>query len=252
VCALEGGIPIITPRDDPRISIVVPTLDEVESIAGLLEDLRGLAVPHEVLVADGGSTDATCTVARERGARVLAAPRGRGAQLRAGAAATTAPLLCFLHADVRLSAAALREIERLAERGSAGAYAFRLAIDRTGPAYRLVEWGANLRSAWGRLPYGDQGLLVQRADYDAAGGFPAVPLMEDVAFVRALQQVTRVRLLPVAIRVSARRWEQEGLLRRTWANWLLLGAYLLGTPPERLAHRYRPSGGAGPESGRRT
>ena len=221
---------------------MVPTLDEAESVARLLTDLGGLALDHEMVVVDGGSSDATCDVARRLGARVLVAPRGRGSQLRAGAAAATAPLLCFLHADVRLDAPALRQVERVAEQRPAGAYALRLVIDRPGLAYRLVEWGANLRARWGGLPYGDQGLLVRRRDYDAAGGYPDIPIMEDIALVRALRRVTSVRLLPAAVRVSARRWERDGVLRRTWANWRLLWAYLLGTPPERLAKRYPPSG----------
>jgi rSAM/selenodomain-associated transferase 2 len=219
----------------------VPTLDAADSIRRLLADLRGLRLSHQVIVVDGGSADATCEAARQLGALVLTAPRGRGSQLRAGADAATAPLLCFLHADVRLDPPALRHIERIAELGPPGAYAFRLAIDRPGAAYRLVECGANLRSAWGRLPYGDQGLLVRRADYDAAGGYPALPIMEDVALVRALRRVAQVRLLPCAVRVSARRWERDGVLRRTLSNWRLLAAYLLGTPVERLARHYRPS-----------
>ena len=224
------------------MSVVVPTLDEAESIARLLTDLGGLAIGHEIVVVDGGSSDATCDVARRLGARVLVAPRGRGSQLRAGAAAATAPLLCFLHADMRLDPPALRQLERVAEHEPAGAYAFRLAIDGPRLAYRLVEWGANLRSRWGGLPYGDQGLLVSRQDYDAAAGYPDIPVMEDVALVRALGRITRVRLLPAVVRVSARRWEQHGVLRRTLANWRLLWAYLLGAPSERLAERYPPSG----------
>jgi rSAM/selenodomain-associated transferase 2 len=221
---------------------VIPTLDESASIGRLLEDLRGLAPLHEIVVVDGGSSDGTCEVARGMGARVLTAPRGRGPQLRAGAAAAVAPLLCFLHADVRLDAPALHQLGRIAEGRLAGAFAFRLAIDRPQLAYRLVEWGANLRSMWFRLPYGDQGLIVRREDYEAAGGFPDIPLMEDVALVRAIARVTRVRLLPAAVRVSARRWERDGVLRRTWSNWRLVAAYFLGVPPHRLALRYRPGG----------
>jgi rSAM/selenodomain-associated transferase 2 len=224
----------------------VPALNEAASLPGLLADLCGLAPVPEIIVVDGGSSDATCSVARELGARVLLAPRGRGAQLRIGAAAANAPLLCFLHADVRLDPPALRQLERLAESQPAGAYAFRLAIERAGLAYRIVEWGANVRSRWGGLPYGDQGLLVRREDYDAAGGYPPVPLMEDVALVRALHRTTRIRILPAAVRASARRWEQDGAIRRTWANWRLLLAFLRGVPPERLALRYRSFGDAPP------
>lgn len=237
------------PPAGPRVSVVVPAFNEAALIRGLLGDLRGLATACEVIVVDGGSSDGTGDVARELGARVITAPRGRGSQLRVGAAAATAPLLCFLHADVRLDSAAVGEIERIAGSAPAAAYAFRLAIDRAGPAYRLVEWGANVRSALGRLPYGDQGLLVRREDYEAAGGHPPVPLMEDVALVRALRRVTHIRLLRTAVRVSARRWERDGVLRRTWANWCLLLAYFGGVEPERLAPHYPPSGDPQPAPG---
>lgn len=227
----------------------MPALNEAAALPGLLADLLGLTPHPEVIVVDGGSADATCSVAREHGALVLTAARGRGTQLRAGAAAATAPLLCFLHADVRLDPPALRLLERLAEARPAGAYAFRLAIDRPGLAYRVVEWGANVRSRWAGLPYGDQGLLVRREDYEAAGGYPPVPLMEDVGLVRALRRTTRIHILPAVVRASARRWEHEGVLRRSWANWRLLLAYLRGVPPERLASRYPPVGETPPPSG---
>lgn len=229
----------------------MPALNEAESIAQLLADLRRLRAGAEIIVVDGGSSDSTCRIARELGARLLSAPPGRGFQLKVGAAAAVAPLLCFLHADVRLAAPALREIERIARDRPRGAYAFRLAIDHPGFAYRIVEWGANLRSTWGGLPYGDQGLLVRREDYEAAGGYPPVPLMEDVALVRALRRLTPVRTIPAAIRVSARRWERDGVWRRTWANWRLLLAYFWGVPPERLAARYRASGDGRPPAGGR-
>ncbi|MGE5232285.1 MAG: TIGR04283 family arsenosugar biosynthesis glycosyltransferase [Deltaproteobacteria bacterium] len=226
----------------------MPVLNEAAALPGLLADLRGLRPRPEVIVVDGGSADATCRVAREHGALVLTAARGRGTQLRAGAAAARAPLLCFLHADVRLAPPALRMIEALAKARPPGAYAFRLAIDRPGLAYRVVEWGANVRSRWGGLPYGDQGLLVRREDYDAAGGYPPVPLMEDVGLVRALRRTTRIHILPAVVQASARRWEREGVLRRSWANWRLLLAYFRGVPPERLATHYRPAGEAPPPS----
>ncbi len=163
------------------VSVIVPALNEERSIAGLLGDLRELEVPHEVIVVDGGSTDRTATVAARHGARVLRARRGRGAQLAAGARAATAPVLCFLHADVRLRADARRELAELARTRRAGAFAFRFRIDARGWRYRLIEFGARLRVWLFELPYGDQGLVVSRADYEAAGGYADLPLMEDVA-----------------------------------------------------------------------
>lgn len=222
-----------------HLSVIVPTLNEALALPALLGDLRRLAMPHEIVVADGGSTDATREAALAWGARVVTTARGRGAQLAAGAAAAGGGLLCFLHADARLDARALQALEQLAREGAAGAYAFRLRIDGAARALRVVEWGANARSRWLGMPYGDQGLIVARASYDAAGGYPPWPLMEDVALVRALGRVTRVRLLDADVRASARRWERDGVLRRTLGNWWLLVRYLAGASPERLARAYR-------------
>jgi len=117
--------------------------------------------------------------------------------------------------------------------------AFHLSIDAPGAPYRLIEWGANLRSKLLGMPYGDQGLLVQRVDYERAGGHPSIPIMEDVALVRALARVTPVRMLDASIRVSARRWEADGPLTRTIGNWVLVFRLLAGARPEELALRYR-------------
>lgn len=225
---------------DPLLSVVIPTLNEAGWIGGLLEDLRGLRVAHEVIVADGGSSDATLAMARGAGATVVAAPRGRGRQLRAGVSASRAAMLCVLHADVRLPADTLRAIEQLAVAGAPGAHAFRLRIGAGGLPYRLVELGANLRSRLLGLPYGDQGLLVDRVRYDAAGGYADVPLMEDVLLVRALGPIGGVRLRRESVVASARRWERDGVLRRSVANLAILARFMAGATPEELAPRYTP------------
>jgi rSAM/selenodomain-associated transferase 2 len=222
------------------VSIIVPALNEERSLARLLDDVSMLDVPHEVLVVDGGSTDDTVAVAARHGADVLRARRGRGAQLAAGGRAASAPVLCFLHADARLGADARRELAELARTRPAGAFAFRFRIDAPGWRYRLIELGARLRMRIFRLPYGDQGLVVSRADYEAAGGYPELPLMEDVALADALRRVTTVRSLRSELAVSARRWEREGALTRTLRNWRIMVAYRLGASPHRLASHYRP------------
>jgi rSAM/selenodomain-associated transferase 2 len=229
------------PDGRPTISVVVPAVNEAAALPGLLGDLAGLALPRvEVVVADGGSTDDTPAVAAANGATVVTAERGRGHQLRAGVAAAGAPLLCFLHADVRLDGPALTALAALALDPTrwSSAWAFRLRIDAAARAYRVVELGANLRSRVLALPYGDQGLVVARAAYDAVGGYPAVPLMEDVALVRALARRMPVRLLPAEVRVSARRWERDGVWRRSVRNLVILGRWLAGTSPERLVRVY--------------
>ena len=226
----------------PAVSIVIPTLNEEQSIAVLLGDLRALSVGHEVVVVDGGSSDDTAAVAAASGARVIRSRRGRGVQLGAGARGAIAPVLCFLHADVRLRADARRELGEVVMRMAESAYAFRFGIEAHGWRYRFIELGARLRTRLFALPYGDQGLIVSRALYEAAGGYPDLPLMEDVALVDALRKIAPLRSLRATLPVSPRRWEQEGPLTRMLRNWRLMLAYRLGVSPHRLAARYRPLG----------
>lgn len=224
------------------LSVVVPTLNEQDTVGPLLGDLRRLTAPNEVIVVDGGSTDLTTGVARAAGARLLDSEPGRGAQLAAGASAARAPLLLFIHADVRLDDDAIALLNEIAVARPPCAMAFRLRIRARGLSYRLIEWGTNIRSRLFALPYGDQGLLVRREDYVRAGGYADLPLMEDVAIIRELRRVTHVHLLDAAAQVSARRWEADGPLRRMIGNWVLVTRYLSGTPPEHLARRYRTHG----------
>jgi rSAM/selenodomain-associated transferase 2 len=222
----------------PPLSVVIPTLNEAGRLENLLRDLSALETAHEVVVVDGGSTDDTVAIARTSGATVVHSPAGRGEQLRRGAGIARAPLLCFLHADTRLPWRARQVLAVIARQGQPGPRAFRLRIAAPGFSFRLVEVGANLRARWLRLPYGDQGLIVSRSDYERAGGYPPYPLMEDVALVRALNRHAPVRLLRAAIEVSARRWQRDGVLKRTVLNLHLLTRYLRGDEPARLSALY--------------
>lgn len=228
------------------VSVVIPTLNEAVSLPRLLADLAAVPVVREVIVVDGGSRDGTPALAAAAGARVIEAPVGRGSQLRAGAAAARGPWLCFLHADVRVPPDARDELAATAGDAGCQAAVWRLAIDAEGWWFRVVEWGTDWRSRLGGLPYGDQGLLVRRALYERVGGHPGIPIMEDVALARALARHTAVRYLRSALRVSARRWHREGPMRTWVRNGVLLGAYLAGLPPERLAAWYRPEPGTRP------
>jgi len=226
------------PLTAPHLGVVIPTLNEAETLPGLLADLEQLALARDVVVADGGSTDPTVEVARTAGARVVTVARGRGPQLNAGAAAARGDWLCFLHADVRMPGTARTELLR-AVGASIDAAVWRLAIDAGGSWPRIMEWGARLRDGLGGLPYGDQGLLVRRSLFEGLGGFPDVPIMEDVGMVRALRSRVRIERLRAPLLVSPRRWQREGPYRTWLRNSLLIAAYHAGIPPGTLVKWYR-------------
>lgn len=234
----------LPPRGEPgpaeRLSIVIPALDEAACIAEALRPLQAMrARGHEVIVVDGGSADGTAEVARPLADRVLTAPRGRARQQNAGAAAATGATLLFLHADTRLPAEADRLVlEGLARSGRGwGRFDLRLSGART--AFRFLEWTINLRSRLSAIATGDQSIFVRRERFLAAGGFPDLPLMEDVALSTALRRAGRpLRLRPPVV-TSSRRWEQRGIARTVVLMWRLRLEFALGADPARLARLYR-------------
>lgn len=227
----------------PALTVVIPALDAAESLPATLAALaegRTTGVLGEVLVVDGGSRDGTAGLARAAGAELLAAPRGRGAQLRAGGEAARGDWLLFLHADSRPDAGWLPAVAAfMAEPANAErAAAFRLRFDDDAPAARRVAALANRRSRWLGLPYGDQGLLIGRVFYRRLGGYRPLPLMEDVELVRRIGR-RRLTLLDCEIVTSAARYRRDGWWRRPLRNLSLLSAYLLGVPPRLLVRLYR-------------
>ena len=227
------------------VSVVIPTLEAADRIGPCLGALGAAVmagVIHEVIVADGGSSDAIAEVAEAVGARLVTAPRGRGKQLAAGAKAARGDWLLFLHADTVLApgwgAAVLAHVQT--RPGRAGY--FTLRFDTQGQMARIVAGWANLRAALFALPYGDQGLLISRALYDQAGGYRPIPLMEDVALVRRIGRRRLARLGAGAV-TSTARYGADGWLRRGWRNLTTLALYFLGVAPERLVRRYAQSQG---------
>jgi rSAM/selenodomain-associated transferase 2 len=192
-----------------------------------------------VLVVDGGSDDDTTNVARAAGAGVLTAARGRGFQLAAGAAATAAPWMLFLHADTRLEQGWRNAASGIMEdpQNLSRAAVFRFVLDSDARRARRVERFVAWRSRRLGLPYGDQGLLVHRELYDQVGGYMAVPMLEDVAIVRKIGRRRLTFLKPAAV-TSAARFEQDGYLLRSMRNYLVLGLYFLGVPPKALKRLY--------------
>lgn len=222
-----------------RLSIIVPALDEAAGIAECLAALQPLrARGAEVIVVDGGSADATKALAEPLADRVLAAPRGRAAQMNAGASAASGDTLLFLHADTRLPPEADRLVlDGLARRGLAWGR-FDVRIDGASPLLAVVAAFMNARSRLTAIATGDQAIFARRDAFARAGGFPAIALMEDVAFSRAMKRAGRPLCLRDRVATSARRWERDGTLRTILLMWRLRLAYFLGADPARLAERY--------------
>jgi len=217
----------------PSISVVIPALDEERHVAAAIQSVRADA---EVIVVDGGSTDATREIASREGARVLEAPKGRGRQLDEGARASAGEWLVFLHADTRLEQGWAEALRALSPDVAGGA--FRLAVDSPRAGFRAVERGVRLRLRLFALPYGDQGLFARREAYARIGGIPHLPLMEDVAFVARLRRAGPLAFPPVRAFTSPRRWDRYGIVGTTLRNWSLLARYAAGESPERLARGY--------------
>ena|SRR6185312_6430844 len=229
-------------RDAPPLSVIIPTLD---AAAALAETLTALAegseqgLIREILVADGGSRDATVALAERHGAQVVAAPRGRGAQLAAGGAAASGAWLLFLHADTRLApgwAAAVAAFIAAGGNAERAGY-LRFRLDDASAAARRVEVVVAWRCRVLGLPYGDQGLLVAAPLYRAIGGFRPLPLMEDVDLIRRLGR-RRLAALEVDAITSAARYRKGGYVRRPLRNLGCLTLYFLGLPPRVLLRLY--------------
>lgn len=221
------------------ISVIIPTLNAAGELADCVKVLaegQAAGLIGEIIVTDGGSTDQTCVMARDLGARIVTGPPSRGEQLRRGVSAAQGAWLLILHADSILAPGWSGPVADHVARGR-GAGWFRLTFRAQGLAPLLVAAWANLRARMFALPYGDQGLLLSRADYDRAGGYPDQRLMEDVALVRALHRpLTR---LDATITTSAARYIRDGWLRRGAGNIWTLARYLSGVSPELLADRYQ-------------
>ena len=221
-----------------RLSIIMPVLDEaptIEAALAALSPYRGRGM--EVIVVDGGSRDGTRALAHPLADRMLSAPRGRAAQMNAGAAVAHGEILLFLHADTRLpDDADILVRDGLAQSGRAWGR-FDVRFDRGG-LLSLIAFMMNLRSRWTGIATGDQALFVTRAAFDAVDGFPSIALMEDVALSTHLKRIGRPLCLYARVTISARRWQNHGILRTVFLMWRLRMAYFFGADPARLARHY--------------
>lgn len=220
-----------------RLSVVIPALDEAGGIRATLEPLQAWRdAGHEVILADGGSRDATVERARPLCDRVVEAPRGRARQMNAGAALAAGEGIVFLHADTRLPPDALRLVERALESAPWGR--FDVAIDSARPMLRVVSAMMNWRSRATGIATGDQAIFVRAGAFRQLGGYADIPLMEDVEFSTRARRIASPACLAARVRTSARRWERHGVWRTILLMWRLRAAYALGADPARLAERY--------------
>ena len=222
-----------------RLSIIIPTLDEEANLPRLLESLRPLGpFDPEIILADGGSTDATAEIGRRWGACILSSERGRGKQLHRGACRASGHLLLFLHADSVLTPDAVEAIRLSLDDPGFRSSLFRLRFDSDQPIYRLYACFARFDSIW--TTFGDQGLLIDRELYHRLGGFPPLSLFEDVIFFRKARRMEKIKKFRGEIITSSRRFRLVGPVRLQLRNLLFLTLYLMGKKPESLADRYLP------------
>ena len=191
----------------------------------------------ELLIVDGGSSDGTVAIAQRFG-QIICSPRGRAAQMNAGAAIASGDILIFLHADTRLPDDAFWAIERALALPNVVGGAFRLCFNCERRLYRLVAYTINLRSRLRTLFTGDQAYFIRASSFKAVGGYPDQPLMEDLEIITRLRKIGKVILLPQYVTTSARRHEKIGLLRSVLFMWYLRTLYKFGVSPAQLQHMY--------------
>jgi len=225
------------------ISVVIPVLNDAVPLRHLLTQLQTMPHVVEVFVVDGGSEDGGKSATEELGGKWMEGPPGRGPQLNLGAGESTGDVLWFLHADTTLSERSSEAILDTLRNPECVGGAFRFRLSNTRWYGPLFHFSVNLRSRVFKLPFGDQGLFVRRDLFEEMGGFRLSPILEDLDFVLRLRRKGELRIVPVSIGVSARRWDREGVLRRTVLNWIILFGFFFGVSPEKLVRFYRPEQG---------
>jgi rSAM/selenodomain-associated transferase 2 len=218
------------------ISIIIPTLNEGSCLAETLTSLREQR-PHEIIVVDGGSQDATCEIGSAADLLFRSIP-GRARQMNLGAAHATGDTLLFLHADCKLETGALGAAEHCLRSRHVVAGCFTMQVRAPGWLYRWIDACATARLRLTSLAYGDQGLFLRRDLFQRLGGFPNLSFMEDVFFSLVLRGHGRIAVVSKRVLVSARRWQRTGLIRQTLRNWTLTSLAAGGVNPNRLARFY--------------
>jgi rSAM/selenodomain-associated transferase 2 len=220
-----------------RISVIVPAFNEEKSIAATLMELQCLK-PEEIIIVDGGSSDRTREICQRFGVELYLSRRGRARQMNFGAQRAAGEVLLFLHADTRLPPSAFEDIRAALQDRRVLGGRFDLQLDSPRPLLKLIGFMISLRSRLSKVGTGDQAIFVRREVFAELGGYPDIPLMEDVAFSRALKRRGAVACLHSRVVSSARRWEMDGIWRTVVKMWTLKTLYLLGISPIRLKRYY--------------
>jgi rSAM/selenodomain-associated transferase 2 len=220
-----------------NVSVIVPVLNEENSIGATLQALLPLA-PYEIVVVDGGSSDRTCEIASQFGVNVISSERGRARQMNRGAREASGEVLLFLHADTRLPQTAFHDIaSALGDPRYLGGR-FDVELDGNHWMLPLIARMISCRSRTTKVGTGDQALFVRREVFRQMDGFQEIALMEDIAFCRTLKRMGKVACLRSRVVTSARRWEADGVWRTIFRMWALKLLYLAGVSPARLKHYY--------------
>ncbi len=219
------------------ISVIIPILNEAKILNQTLSRLKPELADHELIIVDGGSTDESVIIAEKYG-KVVASQRGRAKQLNVGASAASGDILLFLHADVWLEPGALNAVETTLSSGYVGG-GFCQKIDAKNLLYRLIEKTADMRGKYQKVFYGDSGIFVRKDIFERIGGFPDVPIMEELRFSKQLRRLGKTSMVKPHIHISARRWETNGIIRTTLKNWYITALYHCGFSLEQLAKIYQ-------------
>ena len=213
----------------PKISIIIPTFNEADNLPLLLSDLSSIQKEGEIIIVDCGSEDKTIDIANIYGAKVcISKERSRGLQLDIGAKNSKGDWLIFLHADTRLTHDWFRKINSVLKGDKNYIYYFKFKINNKKIIFRVLEILVNLRSQFFKQPYGDQGLIIHRTTYFKNNGFRKIPLMEDVDFIRRLNNKKDLKQINLPIYTSSRKWERTNIFLRAIKNWNLRRRWLKG------------------------
>lgn len=222
-----------------NIALIVPVLNEAESLTALIDQLSQLRQSvAKIVIVDGGSTDNTLEMLEDSDFKIVSAPKGRALQMNAGVLHSNADILVFLHADTKLPANAIKTIEKVISAGALWGR-FDVCISGGHPMYRVIALMMNWRSRLTGIATGDQAIFMCRTVFNVVGGFPEQPLMEDIEISKRLRKISRPACLPETVITSGRRWQKYGVWRTILLMWRLRFAYWRGVPASTLAEYYR-------------